>query len=146
MKLRILLIGKIKNSSLKKEIKDLSKRISRFEFIELNEIKQSNEELLKQKEYESFLPYLKETSWTSYLLTERGEEFTSKGFYQELKSQEKVQFLISGAYGPSEKLRKEVKKHLSLSQMIFTHEQAAYLLVEQLYRVECFSKNIPYTK
>ena len=46
----------------------------------------------------------------------------------------------------SNELKNLVDLKLSLSSMTFTHEQALYLLIEQLYRVQCFEKNISYSK
>ena len=54
--------------------------------------------------------------------------------------------LVTGAFGPSEELKRRTLFSLSLSEMTFTHEQALYMLVEQLYRVSCFEKGIDYTK
>ncbi len=55
-------------------------------------------------------------------------------------------FIITGACGPSEKLIQNVDATLSLSEMTFTHEQALYMLVEQIYRVDQLEKGTSYTK
>lgn len=146
MQFKIISIGKIKNQNLLSEIEDLKKRISRIEFIELKEIKDKNIEILKKKEYELIKPYLINSNY-NLLLTEYGQEFLTQDFYEHLKKISKsICFIINGPYGPCDELRKCVDLELSLSKMVFTHEIAKLLLVEQLYRVECFEKNIPYTK
>lgn len=148
-KIKIITIGKLKNSSLKSEIEDLKKRISKLEIIELKEIKEKNIEILKKKEYELLKPYVQDKSKTTYLLWEHGKEYTTQEFNQEIKKSsenQQLQFIITGAFGPNEQLKSEIQKKLSLSKMTFTHEQALYMLVEQIYRHYCFDKNINYTK
>lgn len=147
MSITILTIGKVKNSSLQKEILDLSKRISRFKLIELKEIKEKNIDVLKKKEFELIKPYIKNNVKT-FLLWEYGDEFTTKEFYDFCfkKISGDILFIITGAYGPNDELKSIVDYKISLSKMTYTHEQALYMLVEQLYRVECINKNIPYNK
>jgi len=142
----IYTIGKIKNKNLREEIKELLKRLPRVKVIELKEIKGQSINTIKQKEEELILKSIKSQSRT-YILTESGTTYTTKNFSKELTQQsEEIQFVISGPYGPSENLKKRISNHLSLSEMTFTHEQALYLLVEQIYRVQCIEKNINYTK
>ncbi len=143
---KIICIGKIKNSNLKSEIEELKKRIARLEIQELKEIKEKTENEVKNKEYEEIKKHLN-NSYLNILLTENGTSYTTQTFHQFLKKQENpICFIISGAFGPDEKLKQEINQHLSLSKMTFTHEMAQYLLIEQLYRAECIEKNIPYTK
>lgn len=145
-KIRIITVGKLKNSSLKKEVEELLKRISRIEIIELKEIKDKNSQIVKKKELETLKPYI-ESSPQTILLWEHGKQYTTKGLYEKVSlTQEPIDFIITGALGPSEELISLVNSTLSLSLMTFTHEQAFYMLIEQLYRCECFEKNIPYTK
>ena len=146
-KIRIITIGKVKNSSIKFEIDDLIKRLKRVEIIELKEVKDSNEVKLKEKEFDLFRKYVEDNSYESFLLWEFGREYTTEEFYNKIsKFQGNMQFFITGAYGPNDEFKLKVKNHLSLSKMTFTHEQAQYMLIEQLYRVHCFENNINYTK
>lgn len=147
MILRIITIGKLKNQSLKTEFSDLSRRLSRFDLIELKEVKDKNLEIIKKKEFELIKPYLEDSSYETFLLWEFGKEYSTMEFSNRLKKYDKpIQFIITGAFGPSEELKKLVNNKLSLSKMTFTHEQALYMLIEQLYRVQCFEKGINYTK
>lgn len=146
MQFQIITIGKIKNKSLISEIDELKKRISRLEIIELKEVKEKSEVEIKRKEFELIKPYLNK-SYFNILLLESGKEFDTKEFCNKLKSIDRpINFIITGAFGPNDDLKKSCDLILSLSKMTFTHEQALYMLVEQVYRVQCFEKNIPYTK
>ena len=146
MHFKIITVGKIKNKNLISEIDELKKRISRFEIVELKEVKEKTEELIKKKEFEIIKPYINKSNY-NILLLESGKEFDTKEFYNKLKSIDKpIQFIITGAFGPNDDLKKACDLVISLSKMTFTHEQALYMLGEQVYRVQCFEKNIPYTK
>ncbi|MCA9497212.1 MAG: 23S rRNA (pseudouridine(1915)-N(3))-methyltransferase RlmH [Nanoarchaeota archaeon] len=146
MKIKIICVGKVKNKNLLSEIEDLVRRFSRLEIVYLKEVKEKNIEVIKEKEFDLLKPYLVSSNY-NVLLWEYGREFSTKDFYEKFRKVEgTIVFLITGAYGPSEELKKSVDLVLSLSKMTFTHEQALYLLVEQVYRMECFEKNIPYTK
>lgn len=146
MQIKIFCIGKVKNKNLLSEIEDLKKRISRFEIVELKEVKDKNSEIVKKKEFELFEKFI-DRSCFNVLLSEDGKEFSTKGFYEKFSSVDRpINFFVSGAYGPCDDFRDVVDLQLSLSKMIFTHEQALYMLVEQIYRAQCFEKNIAYTK
>lgn len=146
MKFRVLTIGKLKNKNLLNEVNELSKRVSKLEVVELKEVKEKNVEILKKKEFELIKPHLN-SSFYNVLLWEFGEEFNTKDFYSKFKNVNgTIQFIITGAFGPCEDLKNCVDFKLSLSKMTFTHEQAFYMLIEQIYRLECFRKGIDYTK
>lgn len=146
MSIKVIFVGKIKNKNLENEILELSKRISRFEIIYLKEIKEKNLNLLKKKEFEEIKLKIDKNSYTCLLL-EEGEIFSTKNFYEFCKNKDfNLTFIITGPFGPNQDLIQFVDKTISLSLMTFTSHQALYLLIEQIYRVDCYEKNIPYTK
>jgi 23S rRNA (pseudouridine1915-N3)-methyltransferase len=146
MKFKMISIGKIKNKNILSEIDELKKRISRIEHIELKEIKDNNIEIIKKKEFEIIKNTIKKDE-LNILLWEHAKEYSTKSFYDKFKNQEQtITFIITGAFGGNEDLKNLISNQLSLSQMTFTHEIAQLMLIEQIYRLECFSKNIPYTK
>lgn len=144
--LKVVSIGKIKNKNLVCEIDDLSKRINRLEFIFLKDVKDNNIENIKKKEYDLIKTHISSENF-NILLWEHGKDMNTNEFYKKIKKVEKpVVFIITGAFGPGEELKNCVDMTLSLSKMTFTHEQAMYMLVEQLYRAQCFEKGIDYNK
>jgi 23S rRNA (pseudouridine1915-N3)-methyltransferase len=144
--IKIITIGKIKNQSLKLEIEDLMKRLRRVEIIELKEIKDSNTEIIKKKEFELIKPYLVQSS-KKVLLWEHGKTYSTQKFYDTIKKiEQEIVFIITGAFGPSQELIDLADMKLSLSEMTFTHEQALYMLVEQIYRSDQLEKGSSYTK
>jgi 23S rRNA (pseudouridine1915-N3)-methyltransferase len=53
-------------------------------------------------------------------------------------------FVIGGAYGVSEAVKKAADRQVSLSAMTFTHQMARLFLLEQLYRGLSILRNEPY--
>lgn len=81
------------------------------------------------------------------LLDERGELLSSLQFSQKLTSAmatKEVIFVIGGAYGVDDDFREKADLSLSLSRMVFPHQIARLVLVEQIYRAFAISRNLPY--
>lgn len=83
------------------------------------------------------------------VLDERGSTFTSPELAQCLRQLDdsgrgRPCFIVGGAYGLDDAVRRRAWKCLSLSAMTFPHELARVLLLEQIYRAECILRNVPY--
>ena len=68
------------------------------------------------------------------LLDEKGESLTSVEFAEYIGHKSSVNFVLGGAYGVSEEVKKTAQKTLSLSKMTFTHEMSRLFFLEQLFR------------
>ena len=69
------------------------------------------------------------------LFDEKGETLTSVEFAEYLaEHQSSVNFVLGGAYGVSEEVKKTAQNTISLSRMTFTHEMSRLFFLEQLYR------------
>jgi len=53
-------------------------------------------------------------------------------------------FIIGGAFGLSDAIKKSAAEKISLSPMTLPHEMAQVLLLEQLYRAQTILHHIPY--
>lgn len=147
MIITILSIGKIKNKSILNLVENFQKRISKFQRIKTIEIKDSNQE----KESKQIINYIQNHKDKKiYLLDERGKIYTSKLFSDLLKKDEEnsqdIIFIVAGADGPTDEVKKLIKNHFALSTMTLTHEMAKLLLIEQIYRSITIWNNIPYHK
>lgn len=81
------------------------------------------------------------------VLDEVGIEFDSMEFAELLKKQQsgnlsgkspgKITFVIGGAFGLPDAIKKQADILLSLSKMTFTHQMTKIILLEQLYRGFC---------
>ena len=150
--INIISVGRIKNASIQKVEENILKRCSSLK-IELIETKAYGSDF--EKESDEILKKLKDLSKKSpiypVILTEVGKLRDSNGFsewiYETLdKKNEKLIFIISGAYGFSQKLIEKAKSKLSLSPLTFPHEWARLLLIEQIYRSITIKTNHPYHK
>ena len=85
------------------------------------------------------------------LLEEQGKKMDSpkfsEWFYTLLeKRKEKIFFVLGGAEGHGERVKKMAHESLSLSSMTFPHKLARILLIEQIYRAQTIETKHPYHK
>lgn len=83
------------------------------------------------------------------LFDEDGESLGSISFSKKLQkkietSPERIVFLVGGAFGVSDALKKRAHWTVSLSQFTFNHWVAQLVVLEQVYRSQCIVKNLPY--
>lgn len=145
IRVRILAVGKVKESFHREEITEYVKRLSRYcklsvTEIEEEKIRDSGETSVCQaleKEGENLLNQIGKDDYV-VLLDLRGKEMTSEEFaarMEELTSRGKsIVFVIGSSYGLSDALRKRSDLSLCLSRMTFTHPMARVLVLEQIYR------------
>jgi 23S rRNA (pseudouridine1915-N3)-methyltransferase len=141
MLIKVIVVGKIKDKGLQSKITELSKWISRYAKLEIDEIRDSTPE----KEGAAILKSLGKDKAHVFALSEEGKEFTSNQFSRKISSiDKKLIFIIGGPFG----LIQEVKQHsdclLALSKMTFTHEMARLFLIEQIYRAIDISRGGKY--
>ena len=103
-----------------------------------------------KKEGERILAVLPQKSKKIALCVE-GKQISSEEFSSLLKTAEnsgfsQISFIIGGAFGLSEEVKKVCDFRLSLSKMTFTHRIARILLLEQIYRAENIAAGGKYHK
>lgn len=121
-----------------------------FEEIEIKspQISREDKELKIKKEEEKILSKLSPQDFV-VAFDEGGKSYSSIDFSKELqkrieRSPSRMVFLIGGAFGLSEKLKKRAQWKVSLSEMTMNHWVAQLMALEQLYRAFTISKSIPY--
>jgi 23S rRNA (pseudouridine1915-N3)-methyltransferase len=127
-------VGKTKEQFIRDGIAKYIKMLQPFTDITFKEIKEEKGKDIRrmiEKEGEKVInlniPYI--------LLDERGKSLSSVEFAQFLhQSRPAVNFVIGGAYGVSERVKKMARKRVALSKMTFTHEMSRLFLLEQVYR------------
>ncbi len=154
MNITILSIGKFAHLDASKEIflkyhKRLSWKVDLQE-LELKKINSSklSSEVLKAKEGELLLTKVP-IGAKIIALDERGKMFSSPEFAAIIKNygnlgQSNLAFIIGGADGLSENVRKQADLLLSLSKMTFPHLLIRAFLMEQIYRCSSIISNHPY--
>ena len=154
MNIKLIAVGKTDNRALQQLISTYEKRLSyyiNFELQLLPDIKNSkslSEEQQKIKEGELILSYV-EPSHHFILLDERGKEYTSIAFADELQKKmntgiKQLTFVIGGPYGFSQAVYQRANSKLSLSKLTFSHQMIRLFFVEQLYRAFTILRNEPY--
>ncbi|QQU02551.1 23S rRNA (pseudouridine(1915)-N(3))-methyltransferase RlmH [Myroides odoratus] len=154
MNIKLLAIGKTDNKELQTLMNDYMKRLSfyvKFDMEIIADIKNAknlSEAQQKQKEGELILSKINPTD-ILILLDEKGKEFTSVGFADELQKRmnagiKTLVFVIGGPYGFSEEVYQNAKGKISLSKMTFSHQMIRLFIIEQLYRGFTILCNEPY--
>jgi 23S rRNA (pseudouridine1915-N3)-methyltransferase len=103
---------------------------------------------LKKKEGEIITGLLQKDDYL-VLLEETGKMLSSEGlanFIQQRanESTKNIVFLIGGAYGVSDDVKKRANYTWSLSKLVFPHQLVRLILAEQIYRACSINRNEKY--
>ena len=157
MKITIACVGKIKEKYLTAGIDEFTKRLTPFcklETVAINEEKMpdnpspAEKEQVLEKETQRLLAIIPENSYV-ILLDVFGKQLSSPELASKidalaLNGNSHITFVIGGAFGYTDALRKRADYALSFSKMTFTHQMIRLLLIEQIYRAYKISNNQKY--
>ena len=146
LNVRIVCVGKIKDSFNKQGIDEYKKRLSRYiklDIIEVDDAKikdnasQKEEELVKKEEGIRILKQVKDNEYM-ILLDLHGKEIDSVEFSKIIDTTSirfsTITFVIGGSLGLSDAVIQRANYRLCLSKMTFTHQMTRVILLEQIYR------------
>lgn len=147
MKIKIIQIGKDKDAWVSEAGLEFLKRLKSFcevEIVTLKDVMASktfSREKVREEEGVAILSVLGEQTASRFViaLDEKGTGVSSKDFAKMLEEKKdlgvgEIIFVIGGAYGLSDGVRKRADKILSFSKMTFTHQMIRVILLEQIYR------------
>ena len=154
MEIRILWVGKTKNSPIRSLLEDYLDRVRHLVPVEITQVRDqakardlSGNELVAAEEREilRLLPVHSRV----VALDERGKEFSSPEFARWLEGEQnrgskEIAFVIGGSDGLGARVSARAVLRLSLGRMTWTHEMSRVLLMEQIYRAICILRKIPY--
>ena len=149
--IRIICVGKIKESFIKEAINEYKKRISKYTNIEIIELDDYNYDVKKTllTEYNSIVKVMNKSDY-NILLDVNGNELDSMSFAKKINDTLNVNsniiFIIGGSYGVLDELRDKVNYRLSFSKMTFPHQLFRVILLEQIYRAYKINNNEEYHK
>lgn len=153
MKIKLLLMGKTTDESIRRIEADYEKRIKRYTafesiVIDNSSVRNGPESVIRQKEGEMILKRLSPGDHL-ILLDERGKSYTSVQFANEINnwmtsSKKTVVLTIGGAYGFSDEVKQRANGMVSLSAMTFSHQIVRIIMMEQVYRAFTILNNEPY--
>lgn len=157
MKITIVTAGKIKEKYLTDGIKEFLKRLTPYANVKIIEISEERmpdapsdaektavlaregERLLKQVPAGSRLIVL-DVAGKSISSEELSAHIDKLG----VQGTSHLTFLIGGAFGLSDQVRRMADERISFSRMTFTHQMIRLLLVEQIYRAFKISRGEKY--
>ena len=150
MKFRFIWIGRTKDKNWKALQDEYLERLSHFVKCEIVEVRDSAHHETKEIEGKRILELLNQKSFVC-LLDVTGRSISSPEMAKEIekwqnRSLKEVTFIIGGADGISDEVRKIADFMLSLSFMTFTHDMARVIVLEQLYRAYTIINGFPYQR
>lgn len=157
MKITIACVGKIKEKYLTAGIDEFTKRLTPFcklEVVSINEERMpdnpspAEKQQILEKETQRLLGIIPENSYV-ILLDVIGKQLSSPELAEKidalaLQGSSHITFVIGGAFGYTDALRKRADFALSFSKMTFTHQMIRLLLIEQIYRAFKISRGEKY--
>lgn len=147
MQINIIYVGNIKDKYFSDAVKEYEKRLSAYCKVVNTEIKEtkipenaSAAQINKaiEEEGEKILSVLPQKSYKIALAVEgamlSSEELEKKIDLSLTGGYSSISFIIGGAFGMSEKVKKSCDMMLSVSRMTFTHRMMRVIILEQIYR------------
>lgn len=157
MHVSIIAIGRVKAGPERELIARYQKRFAQSgknlglsgpDIIELSESKASSTDQRKTEEAKNISNAIPDGAYV-VVLDEHGKNISSPQLSQKLKQVQEdgircICFLIGGADGHGELLRKRADLGLSFGRLTWPHQIARLMLVEQLYRTTTILSGHPY--
>ena len=157
MRFYVVCIGKLKDAYLRDGVAEFVKRMRPYGGITITELNESqigdkpsdaDRKQVVVEEGERLLKAVPKNAYT-VLLDVYGKTMSSEDLAKTIAKLEvdgisDMAFIVGGAFGVSDELRKSVNYKLSFSPMTFTHQMVRLLLVEQIYRASKINRNEPY--
>ncbi len=144
--IKIVCVGKLKESYLKSAVEEYSKRLSKYCKLDIVEVadekipdrlNESIEQEIKAKECDNIFRHLKTDSYI-IALDLHGKEYTSEEFSQKLDNvsmlSSNITFVIGGSLGFNKTLLDYCQEKICFSKMTFPHQLIRVFLLEQIFR------------
>lgn len=144
--IKIICVGKLKETYLKSAIDEYSKRLSKYCKLEILEIADEKipdkvninlENEIKSKECNNILRHIKKDSYL-IALDLKGKQFTSEDFSYEIEhismNSSHITFIIGGSLGLTKELLNLCHQKICFSKMTFPHQLIRVFLLEQIFR------------
>ncbi|MDO8468973.1 MAG: 23S rRNA (pseudouridine(1915)-N(3))-methyltransferase RlmH [Candidatus Peribacter sp.] len=150
-RITLLCVGPIKTKWIAEGCAHFLGRIghdAKMEVIEVPAGKQTDPLRQQKEESDRLLESVEKREGDLWVLDERGKAMTSPVFASSLGSARDtgrtVIFVLGGAYGLTDAVRKRANRILTLSDMTFPHELCRLIFLEQLYRATEINKGSGY--
>ena len=150
-RLTLLCVGPIKTKWIAEGCAHFLGRLGhsiQLEVIEVPASKQTDSAKQREEESQRLFAAIEKRQGDLWVLDERGKPVTSQAFASSLAGARDtgrpVIFVLGGAYGLTDAVRKRAHRVLKLSDMTFPHELCRLIFLEQLYRATEINKGSGY--
>ena len=150
--IKIICVGKIKEKYLRDAIEEYKKRLSKYtklEIIEVNDIDNSNIDIVLLKEKELIEKHIGIKDFVITLEIE-GNMLNSVELAKKIdnifNTNSTITFIIGGSLGLHQDIKNRSNYKLSFSKLTFPHQLFRVNLLEQIYRVFKINNNESYHK
>ncbi len=144
LKIKLIVVGKIKESFYRDAVNEYLKRLSRFADVEVKELP---ERATLKEEGEDILRAVR--GYTIALAIE-GKKLSSEGLAEKMKTLadagKEISFVIGSSHGLTEEVKRQADYLLSFSDMTFPHQLMRVILCEQVYRAFMINTGSEYHK
>jgi 23S rRNA (pseudouridine1915-N3)-methyltransferase len=147
--IKLIAVGKIKESYFKDAISEYQKRLSRYtklEIIEVPDYSTDNNKLLEAKEIKK---HLSEKDHI-IILDINAKMYDSLSFAEYIRNKEmqysNIAFIIGGSNGLDDSIKELANDSISFSKLTFPHQLFRVIFLEQLYRAYKINNNESYHK
>lgn len=159
MKIKLVTVGKVKESFYRDAIAEYVKRLSKFcntEIIEVEDERtpdkasETENEKILSKEGDRILSKIKDNEFLITLEIE-GKRFTSEALAGKISEIcisgfNAITFVIGGSLGLDNRIKRKSNLALSFSDFTFPHQLMRVILLEQVYRAFKINAGEPYHK
>jgi len=156
--IKIICVGDLKESYLKQMQDEYTKRLSKYCKLEIISLKDerlpstlndSNCNIVKEKEASLILSKLNTQNAYTFILDERGKEYTSVELSNKIErvmttGSSTINFVIGGSLGLAQTVKDAGSELLSFSKLTFPHQMIRIFLLEQVFRSFKIMKNETY--
>lgn len=140
-KITFLYVGRVKTEWIERGFEQFTQRLNRqmdFKAVQIAASKNMDPNKQRQEESASILERLESLDGEAWLLDVKGKAMTSEEFASAVgrarDAGTHMIFILGGAYGVNDDVKKAVRQTLQLSPMTFPHEICSIIFLEQLYR------------
>lgn len=154
MNIKLLVVGKTLKGFINDGVEEYVKRLkhyTNFSIEVIADVKNSASFSSQQLQKQEALLIEKHINSEDcvIILDEHGKQYKSMEFANMLQQKmntsiKSIVFVVGGAYGFAEDIKKKYNNKISLSTMTFSHQMVRLFFVEQLYRAFTILNNEPY--
>jgi len=153
MKIKFVVLGKTHIPFVKEGEQIFKSRIKKYipfqyEVLEVKKNHSTDTKLVKKLEAAAVLKITQPGDFV-VLLDEKGKSMSSRKFSEWIQhklnlSYKNIVFVVGGAFGFDDDLKKRADAKLSLSEMTYSHQMIRIIFLEQLYRAFTILRNEKY--